>query len=285
MQPNSTLISVKDLQNLSKSSTAQYLIFDCRSDLKKPTLGYEEYSQGHIPQAIYVDLEKDLSGPKNKLRGRNPLPSPKEWAVTRARLGITESTHVILYDFLDNTYATRMWWMLHATGHKNIQILDGGYSQWLKLNGDIEVQENFSQQLPADLPAIEYQNLIQMSAVQDHLSQPCFTLVDARAGERFRGDIEPLDPVAGHVPGSLNRPYKSNLNQDGLFKSSAQLREELAYLGVNANRVVHTCGSGVSACHNLLAMEIAGFHGSLLYAGSWSEWCHHPDNPIAVSTD
>jgi len=284
MHSNSILISVHDLQTSLQNQRDDTVIFDCRFDLNHPHLGYQQYLEGHIPSSIYVDLEKDLSGPKNPLQGRHPLPSSADWANTRARLGISENTQVILYDLQENTYSARMWWMLKAIGHQFIQILDGGFKEWLKLGGTVEGSPSLKPNSLLNLSIIEYKGLIQMSDVQHNIKNPCFQIIDARANERFRGETEPLDPVAGHIPGAINRPYKHNLNNNHLFKTESELAQEFSNIGYAPNQVVHSCGSGVTACHNLLAMELAGLNGSLLYAGSWSEWCNHPENPIATGT-
>jgi thiosulfate/3-mercaptopyruvate sulfurtransferase len=284
MYSNSILISVRDLQNSLQNQLDDTVIFDCRFDLSQPHLGHQQYLEGHIPSSIYVDLEKDLSGPKNPLQGRHPLPNSSNWANTRARLGISENTHVILYDLQENTYSARMWWMLKAIGHQSIQILDGGFKEWVKLGGAVESGPSRKPNSVINLPIIEYKGLIQMSDVQQNIKNPCFQIMDARAKERFRGETEPLDPVAGHIPGAMNRPYKNNLNDNHLFKTGSELADEFSKISFAPTQLVHSCGSGVTACHNLLAMEIAGLSGSLLYAGSWSEWCNHPHNPIASGT-
>jgi thiosulfate/3-mercaptopyruvate sulfurtransferase len=284
MTSNSILISVQELQTSLQNQLNHIVLFDCRFDLSQPHLGHQQFLDGHIPGAIYVDLEKDLSGPKNPLSGRHPLPSSAEWANTRARLGISENTKVILYDLQENTYSARMWWMLKAIGHQSIHILDGGFKEWLQLGGMIESGPSSKANSLHKLPIVEYKGLIHMSDVQHNITNPCFQIMDARAQERFRGEIEPLDPIAGHIPGAINRPYKHNLNNKNLFKTKSELVNEFSNIGYAANQVVHQCGSGVTACHNLLAMELAGFKGSLLYAGSWSEWCNHPQNPVASRT-
>jgi len=284
MHSNSILISVRDLQNSLQNELYDTVIFDCRFDLNQPHLGHQQYLEGHIPSSIYVDLEKDLSGPKNPLQGRHPLPNSSNWANTRARLGISENTHVILYDLQENTYSARMWWMLKAIGHKSIQILDGGFKEWVKLGGVVESGPSREPNSLINLPIIEYKGLIKMSDVQHNIENPCFQIMDARAKERFSGETEPLDPVAGHIPGAMNRPYKNNLNDNHLFKTGSELADEFSKISFAPTQLVHSCGSGVTACHNLLAMEIAGLSGSLLYAGSWSEWCNHPHNPIATGT-
>lgn len=279
MLPQSPLISATELQHVIQNPSTPFLLFDCRFHLTKPHLGYEQYAEGHIPGAVYVDLEKVLSGPKNPLQGRHPLPSPENWAHQRAQLGIETNAVVILYDDSENTYSARMWWMLRATGHLRVHIVDGGYRAWLKQVGTVETQENTPSPTAQRLPAVNYVGLVTMSDIQNQLSRPSFTILDARAAERFRGEVEPLDPVAGHIPGAINQAYKNNLHEDFLFKSKDELRQ--MFMPYPPHCVVHQCGSGVTACHNLLAMEIAGLSGSLLYAGSWSEWCQDPQNPVA----
>jgi len=284
MHSNSILISAHELHTSLQNQRDDTVIFDCRFDLSNPLIGYQQYLDGHIPGAIYVDLEKDLSSPKNPLQGRHPLPSSSDWAQTRARLGISENTHVILYDLQENTYSARMWWMLKAIGHQAIYILDGGFKEWIKLGGTVESGSSRNPNSLVNLPIVEYKGLILMSDVQHNIKNPCFQIIDARAKERFRGETEPLDPVAGHIPDAINKPYKNNLNDNHLFKTESELLLEFSNIGYAPNQVVHSCGSGVTACHNLLAMELAGLNGSLLYAGSWSEWCNHPENPIATGT-
>ena len=257
------------------------LIFDCRFDLSKSHIGKEHYLEGHIPSAVYIDLEKDLSGTKNPLLGRHPLPSPSDWAITRSRLGITKNSQSGLYDHQENTYSARMWWMLMSTGHTNIQILDGGYHSWLDSQGAIEVGETKHTSPLSDALPIAYEHLFTMKDVQENLSSKAFQIIDARTAERFRGDVEPLDPVAGHIPGAINRLYKKNLKEGSSFKTPEVLRQEWSSVNLPPSSIVHQCGSGVTACHNLFAMELAGLKGSKLYAGSWSEWCNHPTNLMA----
>jgi thiosulfate/3-mercaptopyruvate sulfurtransferase len=283
MKTTNLLISNKELHLLLNNQDPNVLILDCRFDLAKPHIGKEQYLAGHIPGAYYVDLEKDLSGPKNPHLGRHPLPTPQAWANTRSQLGISSNSKIVIYDQLENTYSARMWWMLTATGHNNVQILDGGFQTWTSFGYSVMLGEEKPEPLKLDASVVDYEKLIEMNDVQVNLSNPIFHIIDARAAERFRGEVEPLDPVAGHIPGAINRLYKMNLNADSLFKTSEELRHEWHHLNLAPELIVHQCGSGVTACHNLFAMELAGLKGSKLYAGSWSEWCNHPNNPVAIS--
>jgi len=281
MNTSNLLITNKELHLLLQQQDSNLILLDCRFDLTKPHIGKEQYLAGHIPGAYYVDLEKDLSGPKNPQFGRHPLPTPVVWAKTRSSLGISSNSQIVIYDHLENTYSARMWWMLTATGHNNVQILDGGFQNWTSNDYVVQIDEVKPFPLKVDARVIDYKNLIVMNDVQDNLSKPVFHVIDARAAERFRGEVEPLDPVAGHIPGAMNRLYKMNLNPDSLFKSPEELRKEWTGFNLAPELIVHQCGSGITACHNLFAMELAGLKGSKLYAGSWSEWCNHSHNPVA----
>jgi len=281
MNTTNLLINNKELRFLLQHQDSKVLIFDCRFDLAKPHIGKEQYLEGHIPRAHYVDLGSDLSGPENSQLGRHPLPTPEAWAITRSQLGISSDSKIVIYDHLENTYSARMWWMLSATGHKNVQILDGGFQTWASLGNPVEQGDKQPSPLRLEASVVDYVNVIQMQDVQDNLNNPVFHIIDARAPERFRGDIEPLDPIAGHIPGAMNRLYKLNLNSDGLFKSPDELRKEWHSLNLVPELIVHQCGSGVTACNNLFEPLSPGLKGSKLYAGSWSQWCNHSNNPMA----
>ena len=275
------LITTNQLQELLNSG-ANVLICDCRFDLSQVSAGREAYANGHIPGAIYVDLDKDLSGTKTGINGRHPLPSPDDWATTRQRLGIASpginsSSHVIAYDSQGSAFASRLWWMLRAIGHDKVQVLDGGLESW---NGLISIAIMAPAPLEQKPKPVAYQGLILVDAILENLASRRKTIVDARPPDRFHGQNETLDPVAGHIPGSLNRFFKNNL-EGSAFKSPEILHKEFSGLlgNIRASDVIHTCGSGVTACVNLLAMEQAGLSGSLLYAGSWSEWCADPKRP------
>jgi len=282
MTNHNYLISPEELNQLLQLNSKDFAIFDCRFDLANVKKGLELYLQGHIPGAVYVDLEKDLSGGKNPLLGRHPLPEPSVWSSTISKLGVSKSTLVILYDQQENIYSARMWWMLKAVGLNNVRILNGGFSNWVNFGGDVSTLIEEPQPTLQEIDSSKFDGLVKMIDIQKNIQAPIFTVLDARASERYRGEVEPLDPVAGHIPGAINRLYKLNLNDQNLFKSSSELKKEFLSFVNNPESIVHQCGSGVTACHNLLAMEIAGLHGSKLYAGSWSEWCNHPENPIAL---
>lgn len=273
------LISTDQLQELLKAG-ANILICDCRFDLTRALAGREDYAKGHIPGAIYVDLEKDLSGAKTGANGRHPLPHPDDWAKIRQRLGIDSSTHVIVYDSQGSAYASRLWWMLRAIGHDKVQVLDGGLESW---KGQVSAVASVSIPLLKKPEPREYEGLVRVDAIVNNLATQYKTVLDARSSDRFHGQNETLDPVAGHIPGALNRFFKSNL-EASKFKSPEILRKEFSELlgSTQASDVIHQCGSGVTACHNLLAMEYAGLGGSLLYAGSWSEWCADSGRPVEL---
>ena len=282
MTNHNYLISPEELNQLLQLNSKDFAIFDCRFDLANVKKGLELYLQGHIPGAVYVDLEKDLSGGKNPLLGRHPLPEPSVWSSTISKLGVSKSTLVILYDQQENIYSARMWWMLKAVGLNNVRILNGGFSNWVNFGGDVSTLIEEPQPTLQEIDSSKFDGLVKMIDIQKNIQAPIFTVLDARASERYRGEVEPLDPVAGHIPGALNRLYKLNLNDQNLFKSSSELKKECLSFVKNPESIVHQCGSGVTACHNLLAMEIAGLQGSKLYAGSWSEWCNQLENPIAL---
>jgi len=271
------LIKANQLHELFNSG-ANVLICDCRFDLAQVSAGREVYAKGHIPGAIYVDLDKDLSGTKTGTNGRHPLPTPDYWATTRQRLGITPDTLVIAYDSQGSAFASRLWWMLRAIGHDKVQVLDGGWDSW---KGQLSTAIVAPAPLPRKPKPLAYKGLVLVDEIVDNLSSQRRTIIDARPSDRFHGQNETLDPVAGHIPGSLNRFFKNNL-EGSEFKSSEILSKEYSELLGNTrpSDVIHSCGSGVTACVNLLAMEHAGLGGSLLYAGSWSEWCADPKRPV-----
>jgi thiosulfate/3-mercaptopyruvate sulfurtransferase len=273
------LIGTNQLQALLNSG-ANVLICDCRFDLAQVSAGREAYAKGHIPGAIYVDLDKDLSGSKTGTNGRHPLPRPDEWATTRQRLGIAPDSHVIAYDSQGSAFASRLWWMLRAIGHDKVQVLDGGLESW---QGLISTAIHAPAPLEQKPKPMAYQGLVLVDEILDNLASQRKTFIDARSSDRFHGQNETLDPVAGHIPRSLNRFFKNNL-EGNTFKSAEVLRKEYSGLlgNTQASDVIHSCGSGVTACVNLLAMEQAGLVGSLLYAGSWSEWCADLKRPVEV---
>lgn len=280
---HTTLISAEDLQAL-RAGARPPLLLDVSFDLADTSAGERAYAAGHLPGAHYLHLDRDLSGPKagegQVFTGRHPLPEPATFAQRLAALGLDAGQQVVVYDGQGGMYAARVWWMLRWLGHEAVAVLDGGIAAWQAAGGALvtEVPAAQAGSFQASAPLAPSLNA---DALQARLGR--VRLLDARAGERFRGEVEPLDRQAGHIPGALNRFFKDNLQADGRFKPADALRAEFEALlpPFAAPEVVHQCGSGVTACHNLLAMEHAGLHGSRLYPGSWSEWSADPRRPVA----
>src|SRR5262245_61630343 len=261
----------------------RWVVFDCRHDLAQPGLGRAEYLQAHIPGARFMHMDEDLAGPMTGTNGRHPLPDPALFAAKLGAAGVGPDTQVVAYDAHGAVNASRLWWMLRWLGHDAAAVLDGGIGKWL---GEARpVTTELPRPAAARFDARPRPVAVDAARVLAGLRMPGMTLLDARSAERYRGESEPIDPVAGTSPGSLNRFVGENLD-GGTFKPPGRLREEFqAVLGRNAPAsVVHSCGSGVAACHNLLAMEIAGLGGSRLYPGSWSEWIADPARPRATGS-
>lgn len=254
-----------------------WLIFDCRFELSKPMAGEQAYAKAHIPGAQYVHLDRDLAAPPNGKNGRHPLPDPEHFRQKLESWGIDSNKQVVAYDDGSAVYASRFWWMLRWMGHEAAAVLDGGFNKWLEEDRPVTAK------IPA-IPPTQFSGQAQNDLRKDlhwlkaHLGQAGVMVLDARSHDRFNGIGETLDPVGGHIPGALNRFFARNLDEQGCFKPAEELREEFQKLlgDTPPEQVIHSCGSGVSACNNLLAMEIAGLKGSLLYPGSWSEWCVNP---------
>ncbi len=258
-----------------------WVVFDCRFDLANPDFGYEAYRAAHLPGAFFLDLDADLSGPRTGTNGRHPLPDPARLAARLAECGVGNHTQVVAYDDAGGMFAARLWWLLRWLGHHRAAVLDGGLQAWCRAAQPLVIELPEAQ---AATYTIALRPLrIEAAQILARLGDDDMLLVDARSPDRFRGENEMLDPVGGHIPGAINRFFRDNLDAHGCFKQASVLREEFgALLGRHLpQHVVHQCGSGVTACHNLLAMEIAGFTGSRLYAGSWSEWCADPQRPVA----
>jgi thiosulfate/3-mercaptopyruvate sulfurtransferase len=275
-----TLISSSELA--ARLPDPSVVIVDVRHDLAQPIAwGETEYGKGHVPGARFAHLDRDLSVPKTGRNGRHPLPDSAIAAATFGRLGIDGSKQVVAYDQGSGMVAARLWWMLRALGHDAVAVLDGGYAKWMR-EGRPVATDTPSYSAAAFTPRRAVSTL-DAPRIVANLATRALLLVDGRARERYRGDVEPLDPVAGHIPGALNRPYSDNLDAEGKFKPAVRLSAEFATLIAprSPDEIVHYCGSGVSACHNLLAMEHAGLAGARLYPGSWSEWCADPAHPVA----
>lgn len=281
------LISAPELLGLiARTNPApELLILDARFSLADTGAGERAYLEGHLPGAVYAHLDRDLSGPKTGLNGRHPLPAPEAFAQTLRAWGLRPATQVVVYDDAGGMFAARAWWMLRWMGHDAVQVLDGGWRAWAGLSG-----ASLST-APTHRPAGDTSHLkphldwvLSTDDVLAHLDQPeRMQLIDARAPDRFRGENETIDPVGGHIPGAINRFFQLNLDAQGAWRPANELRQAFDALldGRDTRSVVHQCGSGVTACHNLLAMEIAGLPGSRLYAGSWSAWCAIPEHPMS----
>ena len=275
-----TLISTDELA--ARLDDPSLALFDVRHELTSPeSWGENEYKASHVPRAIFLHLDRDLSAPKNGHNGRHPLPTPEACAALFSRVGIDASKQVVVYDQGSGSFASRLWWMLRWVGHEAVAVLDGGFAKWTREKRPVTAE--VIEPVATRFVVKNVTPTVSSSGVEASLSRHTLLLVDARAPERFRGEVEPIDPVAGHIPGAVNRPASLNLTAGGVFKPAATLRTEFAALlgGRTHADVVHHCGSGVTACANILAMEIAGLHGTRLYPGSWSEWIAKRERPIA----
>jgi thiosulfate/3-mercaptopyruvate sulfurtransferase len=276
----STLIPTADLA--ARLADPSLVIVDVRHDLMQPDAwGESQYRAAHIPGAHFVHIDRDLSAAKTGKNGRHPLPPPAACAALFGRLGIGEAKQVVAYDQQSGMFASRLWWMLRWLGHGAAAVLDGGFGKWQQEGRPVTNVVPVPREATFALRGVGL--TVDANDVLASLPGRTLAIVDGRAPERFRGEVEPMDPVAGRIPTAINRPASQNLNADFTFKPATVLREEFARLLADAppERVVHMCGSGVTACHNVLAMAIAGFPLTRIYPGSWSEWCADPSRPVA----
>ena len=261
----------------------RWCVVDVRHDLFDIEAGIRAYREGHIPGAVFANIETQLSGAKTGRNGRHPLPRRDDLIETFRDWGINNDTQIVAYDAQGGQFASRLWWLARWLGHRHVALLDGGWAKWSSDTQQIsrEVPNKARGHFTASDSIVP---LVSAEEVSQHLDDPNYTLLDARTPERYRGEQEPIDPVAGRIPGARNRPWQQNLNSEQTFKSPSALRAEFdALLGArNPGQVTHQCGSGVTACHNVFAMELAGLPGSALYGGSWSEWIADPKRPIAT---
>lgn len=259
-----------------------WVVVDCRFDLSVPEAGEHAYRLGHIPGAVYAHLDRDLSGPRSVSTGRHPLPEMAELGERLRGWGIGSRSQVVAYDSGSGAFASRLWWLLRWVGHERVAVLNGGLQSWRAEGYHVSAERTWP--AAGDLsPRVGTTAPVAAEALLND-RQARLLVVDARSRSRYRGEHEPIDPVAGHLPGARNYPFEENLAPDERFRDPATLREQWSrVLGEHApEAVVHMCGSGVTACHNILSMEHAGLHGSRLYAGSWSEWITDPQRPVAV---
>ncbi len=281
---DTTLVSADRLAVLLRERPQQLLVCDCSFDLADENAGVRVFDQGHVPRAVYVHLSRQLSGPMTGRNGRHPLPERAAVARLFGELGADSSTQIVAYDAGDGLYAARLWWLARWAGHEAVAVLDGGLRAWKAAGEPLESGAAAARRpgafplRPALATAVDFGTL--RASVESGERR----VVDARSPERFRGENETLDPVGGHIPGARNRFYRDNLTDDGRFKPAAELRADFERLldGDPPTAVISQCGSGVTACHNLLAMEVAGLSGGALYGGSWSEWCAQPGAPVAT---
>jgi thiosulfate/3-mercaptopyruvate sulfurtransferase len=278
----SSLITTQQLAH--HLADKNWAIIDCRFDLARPEWGFEDYQKAHIPGAVYAHLDHDLAGPLTQETGRHPLPSMQAFQQSLSNWGIDRSSRVAVYDTVGGAFAVRLWWMLHYVGHSQVTVLDGGFQKWvsekLPIATGIETRPFNNYELPKKVN----EDMIATAAdVEKVRLDPEYCLIDARTAVRFRGENEPIDPVAGHIPGAVNRFHGENLNNDNTMKEPIQLGKEFKQLldKKSPEKAIVYCGSGVTSCHHLLAMDIAGLKGARLYVGSWSEWIRDPQRPIA----
>ncbi|MBK7062800.1 MAG: sulfurtransferase [Rubrivivax sp.] len=279
---HTALIQPAALQGLL--SSAQIVVFDCSFDLTRPEAGRVLHAAGHVPGALYLHLDDDLSAVKSGRNGRHPLPDRQAFAARLAALGVSDDSQVVVYDAVGGMYAARAWWMLRWVGHAAVALLDGGLPAWKAAGLPLQTGAVAPREPGRFTLRPALATTVDRAAVLANVESAAALVVDARAPDRFRGENETLDPVGGHIPGACNRLFRDNLAADGRFKPAGQLRAEFdaATGGRAAAEQIHSCGSGVTACHNLLALEVAGLPGAALYPGSWSEWCAWPDGPIAT---
>ena len=266
-----------------------WVIVDCRHDLVNLGAGREAYAAGHLPNALFADIEGELSGARRDaagaFRGRHPLPEKDAFIELLRSWGVSDGTQVVAYDAHGGMFAARLWWMLRWAGHEAVAVLDGGLAAWQTAGQPLSTEPPAPRARGAVTARAPLVTTVDVNAVLQNVEHGGRTVVDARAPDRFRGENETIDPVGGHIPGAKNRFFKDNLQPDGRFKPAAQLRAELGVVVGDPGKAIMQCGSGVTACHNLLALEVAGMPGASLYPGSWSEWCADPKRPVTTGAE
>jgi len=277
-----SIISVEDLnKNLNNSN---WFIFDCRFLLKDPQGGLKKFQQGHIPGAQFADMDKDLASPITETSGRHPLPDPEVFISKLREWGVNNDAQIICYDDMSGAFAARMWWLLKWLGHNDVAVLDGGIDKWIASNYALETEVQ-SQTTSSFAATANDAMWVDINFVQQELAANNIKLLDARSSERYTGEDKKTDPVPGHVPGATSFPFAGNLNKQGMFLSAAELKQRFAaeFAEGQHGQVINMCGSGVTACHNLLAMSVAGLPMTRLYVGSWSEWIKDSNRPVSTA--
>ena len=277
-----TIISAKNL--IENINNPNYRLFDCRCDIKDTSYGLEAYNEGHIPGAIFVDIDNDLASEKTPTSGRHPLPNIEVIVNKLSKWGVSGDTQAVIYDDAGGAFASRMWWIMRWLGHDNVAVLDGGIGSFISMGH--KLTSDHSQIVPSNfVPSASDEMHVDVEEVENVQYQLDRILIDARSKERYLGIKDPVDNIYGHVPGAISSPLGLNLDKNGFFRSSEELKLHFSKLlgEIKPENVISMCGSGITACHNLLAMEIAGFKGAKLYVGSWSEWITNPSRPIAKS--
>ena len=276
-----TTISAKELNDIIGNENVR--VFDCRFSLKDPQGGLKSYQQGHLPQAQFADMDTQLSSPMTPTSGRHPLPMPEDFMQQLQAWGVNNDTQIIAYDDMKGAFAARLWWMMRWVGHENVAVLDGGMEKWTEA-GYTLTQDNVDFPAGNFTGAAKMEWLVDIDTVRSELEAGTITLIDARAADRFTAKDQQSDPVPGHIPGAKNLPFGGNLASDGLMKPSAEIKQRFDQI-INENserEVVNMCGSGVTACHNLLAQAIAGMPPMKIFIGSWSQWIRDPARPVAT---
>jgi thiosulfate/3-mercaptopyruvate sulfurtransferase len=286
--PYTTLIDAATLS--AHLADPDWVVVDCRHDLMNLAAGRDAYAQGHIPDALFADIETELSGAKNgddgAFRGRHPLPERDAFIALLRGWSVNDTTQIVAYDAHGGMFAARLWWMLRWIGHEAVAVLDGGLPAWQAAGLPLQAGTPAGPAAARPVGTIAAREpltaTVDVADVLKNIDGGERQVVDARAPDRFRGENETIDPVGGHIPGAKNRFFKDNLQPDGRFKAPEQLRGELQDVVGDPRQAIMQCGSGVTACHNLLALEVAGLPGAALYAGSWSEWSADPARPVAT---